>query len=279
MIHFEHITPLKGKLILTDSFHEHRAFEKDNSLYKFIRVIDGSISGEIDHVPFELNANEMLSLTPLHHIDIHQINGNYQALLFNSNFYCIFGHDSEVSCNGILFNGSSERKQWQLSDVQKNMLDAVTAAMEQEFAVRDSLQEEMLRIQLKRYIISCTRFARNSLTQNNPNEKNLEIIRQYYVLVDQHFKEKKLVRDYAEMLHRSPKTLSNLFTTYGLPSPLRILHQRLEAEAKRLLLYTRKSAKEIAFLLGFEDQSSFSRFFAHQTGESVSSYRKREKKE
>lgn len=91
-----------------------------------------------------------------------------------------------------------------------------------------------------------------------------------------HFREKKRVQDYADMLHRSPKTLTNLFSAYQLPSPLRIIHQRLEAEAKRLLLYTSKNAKEIADILGFEDLSAFSRFFKNMTGESISTYRKRE---
>lgn len=92
-------------------------------------------------------------------------------------------------------------------------------------------------------------------------EKSFDIIRRYYVLVDNHYKEKKQVQDYAEMLYRSPKTLSNLFAAYGLPSPLRIIHERIEAEAKRLLLYTNKSAKEIGEILGFEDLAAFSRFF------------------
>jgi len=105
------------------------------------------------------------------------------------------------------------------------------------------------------------------------------MVRQFYVLVDNHFKEKKMVQDYANMLHRSPKTLSNLFTTCGLPSPLRIIHERIEAEAKRLLLYSQKSAKEITEILGFEAQATFSRFFKKMTGESVSEYRKREKQE
>ena len=86
-----------------------------------------------------------------------------------------------------------------------------------------------------------------------------------------------MVQDYADMLHRSPKTLSNLFMSYGLPSPLRIIHERVEAEAKRLLLYSSKSAKEIAEILGFEDISAFSRFFKNMTGESITDYKKREK--
>ena len=65
--------------------------------------------------------------------------------------------------------------------------------------------------------------------------------------------------------------------SYGRPSPLRIIHERVEAEAKRLLLYSSKSAKEIAEILGFEDISAFSRFFKNMTGESITDYKKREK--
>ena len=138
---------------------------------------------------------------------------------------------------------------------------------------------EMLRILLKRFIILCTRIAREKFSVSPEREKAFDMVRQFYVLVDNHFKEKKMVQDYADMLHRSPKTLSNLFTTCGLPSPLRIIHERIEAEAKRLLLYSQKSAKEITEILGFEDQATFSRFFKKMTGESVSEYRKREKRE
>lgn len=87
------------------------------------------------------------------------------------------------------------------------------------------------------------------------------------------------MQDYADILCRSPKTLSNLFASCGLPSPLRVIHERIEAEAMRLLLYTRKSAKEISAILGFEDLAAFSRFFKKMTGESLSDYRKRGQRE
>ena len=110
-------------------------------------------------------------------------------------------------------------------------------------------------------------------------ENGFDIIRQFYVLVDNHFKEKKQVQDYAEMLYRSPKTLSNLFSLYGLNSPLRIIHERVDAEARRLLLYTSKSAKEISEILGFEDLATFSRFFKKMNQKSISDFRREEKKE
>lgn len=272
-------TRLRGNIALTDSYHTNLALQKDNTLYKFIWVQSGSLQLEIDHVPTTLVKCEIIPLTPLHHIEFKAINGEYLTLLFNSNFYCIFGHDNEVSCNGFLFNGTSNVMQLKLSESQVASLRDITDSLTSEYAIKDNLQEEMLRILLKRFIILCTRIAREKFSVSPEREKAFDMVRQFYVLVDNHFKEKKMVQDYADMLHRSPKTLSNLFTTCGLPSPLRIIHERIEAEAKRLLLYSQKSAKEITEILGFEDQATFSRFFKKMTGESVSEYRKREKRE
>lgn len=254
-------TRLRGNIALTDSYHTNLALQKDNTLYKFIWAQSGSLRLEIDHVPTTLEKDEIIPLTPLHHIEFKEIDGEYLTLLFNSNFYCIFGHDNEVSCNGLLFNGTSNVMQLKLSESQVASLRDITDSLTNEYAIKDNLQEEMLRILLKRFIILCTRIAREKFSVSSEREKAFDMVRQFYVLVDNHFKEKKMVQDYADMLHRSPKTLSNLFTTCGLPSPLRIIHERIEAEAKRLLLYSQKSAKEITEILGFENQSTFSRFF------------------
>ena len=139
--------------------------------------------------------------------------------------------------------------------------------------------EEMLRMQLKRFIIICTRIAREHFSVGADREKLFDTVRRYYVLVDEHFRTKKRVQDYAGLLHRSPKTLANLFASCGQPSPLNIIHDRVNAEARRLLLYTTKSAKEIAYLLGYEDTAAFSRFFAKMNGESITGFRQREKRE
>ena len=48
------------------------------------------------------------------------------------------------------------------------------------------------------------------------------------------------------MLNKSPKTLANILSAYQQPSAIRIIHNRIQAEARRLLLYTAKSSKEPA---------------------------------
>lgn len=268
-------TRLNGNIVMTFRFHEDKSLQRDKSLYKFVWVQNGTLDIEVDHVVIHLEKDEIISLTPMHHVEVKKVEGEYLTLLFNSNFYCIYGHDNEVSCNGFLFNGSSNLMRLKLSAAQSVHLNSIVEIFRGECDIKDNLQEEMLRIILKRFIITCTRIAREKFEVTREREKSFDIIRQFYVLVDNHFKEKKQVQDYADMLFRSPKTISNLFSLYGLPSPLRVIHQRVEAEAKRLLLYTNKSAKEIGEILGFEDLAAFSRFFKKTAKENISDFRKK----
>jgi AraC-like DNA-binding protein len=278
-IDYQFDTRLDGTLAITSRFHENQTLQKNNTLYKFIWVRSGTVSVEMDHVKMVLRQNEIMPLTPLHHLDLDEVDGEYLTVLFNSNFYCIFGHDDEVSCNGFLFHGSSHLMVLKLTSEESQTLCTTIDEFVAEMQAHDKLQEEMLRILLKRFIITSTRIARKHYSLTEDCEKAFDIVRKFYVLVDNHYKNKKRVQDYADMLFRSPKTLSNLFAEYELPSPLRIIHERVMAEAKRLLLYTDKSAKEISEILGFEDLATFSRFFKKMEAKNISEFRKEEKRE
>lgn len=270
---YHYRTKLKGIFAVTSSYHAEKELQRESNLYKFIWVRQGSITLRIDYQEYILKENEMITLSHLQHLEFVSIEGEYLTVLFNSNFYCIYGNDHEVSCSGFLFNGSSHVVRFVMDSVEQQAQQDVIRLFTREFTLSDNLQEEMLRILLKRYIIQCTRIARKRLNINQEKEYSFEIIRQFFILVDEHFRTKKQVQDYADLLHKSPKTLSNIFSSCKLPSPLKVIHERVEAEAKRLLLYSTKSAKEIADLLGFEDQSSFSRFFKKMTGQSTVHFR------
>lgn len=271
-------TPLKGNLVLCSDYRD-AALHRSPGLYKFVWVRRGCLWLEVDHIPMELRAGMLLPLTPLHTLDVTRAEGEYLILAFDSNFYCIFGHDGEVSCNGLLFNGSSEPLRLALSAQRQEVLGRIVDELCAEYEVNDGLREEMLRMQLKRFIIVCTRAAREHFGADGPQEQLFDIVRRFYVLVDEHFRTRRRVQDYAELLHRSPKTLSNLFAACGRPSPLSVIHDRVNAEARRLLLYTDKSAKEVAYLLGYEDTAAFSRFFAKMNGESITGFRRRTQRE
>jgi AraC family transcriptional activator of pobA len=102
---------------------------------------------------------------------------------------------------------------------------------------------------------------------------DFDIVREFNFLVETHFKSIHSVTDYAELLHKSPKTVSNNFRKLNSKSPLQFIQDRRMLEAKRLLIYTTKQIKEIAYEVGFEDIQTFSRFFKREEGISPSKFK------
>ncbi len=197
------------------------------------------------------------------------------AWQYNRDFYCIVDHDNEVSCAGFLFFGSYGHLFIKLDKSNQEKLDILRKVFLEEFETTDSTQSEMLKMLLKRLIIIGTRLAKEQYVKEQPDESDkFDIVRKYNLLVDRNFKAHHQVQFYANELNKSPKTLSNLFARYHHKLPLQIIHDRIIDEAKRLFYYTDKSAKEIAYELGFEDAAHFSRFFKNITGQNISEYKK-----
>jgi len=84
--------------------------------------------------------------------------------------------------------------------------------------------------------------------------------------VEQHFRENHKVVDYANMLFKSPKTLSNLFKKANHPSPLKVINDRIILESKRLLLFSEKNIEQISYELGYKEGAHFSKFFKTHCG-------------
>jgi AraC-like DNA-binding protein len=95
-------------------------------------------------------------------------------------------------------------------------------------------------------------------------------------MIEQHFKTKHTVSEYAELLFKSPKTLSKIFSKSGSKTPLNYIHDRKMLEARRLLHYSDKSVKEIAYEIGYQDIQTFSRFFKKQEGISPTEFKEQQ---
>lgn len=198
------------------------------------------------------------------------------AWQFDRSFYCIVDHDKEVSCVGLLFYGAGGTQFLQLSADEERKFEALLLVFDDEFSTRDSIQGEMLRMLLKRLIIKLTRLTKEQYLNPGLTESDLTIVRRFNLLVENNYRTLHAVSDYADLLNKSPKTLSNLFALYNRQSPLQVIHERIALEAKRLLLYTDKSTKEIGFDLGFSELPHFSRFFKKQVGQSPTGFRQRQ---
>jgi len=231
------------------------------------------LSLTVDGISLTLLQNQVLSCTYNQDIKIPNSANALVALFFNKEFYCIHTFDQEVSCNGLLFFGSDFTPVIQLDDEEIQSLGFLVEVLKKEFKTVDNNQEEMLRILLKRFIILVTRLARKQFLKVDTNPGEIDFLRQFNSLVEEHFKTKKNVGEYAGLMNKSPKTIANIFTKLSKKSPLQVIHNRVSMEAKRLLLYTDVPIKSIGYELGYEDYAQFSKFFKKTTGTNPQEFR------
>lgn len=212
---------------------------------------------------FFISPNQVLSIE-----DLCSEKGYF--IFYNRDFYCIQIHDEEVACDGLLFNNINNMPMTAIPDQESAFIDFLFAQMENEFALKDSSQEEMLRTYLKQLLIKSTRLWKqqhlNGVLTDNSNDP--DSFRRFTQLVEAHYKTKHTVADYADLMTVAPKTLTHKFKRMNLPQPNEVIKNRIILEAKRLLVHTGLTAKEIAYELGYDDPAYFSRLFFIKTGES-----------
>lgn len=174
----------------------------------------------------------------------------------------------------MLFYGWREAIAIQLDEHDTRSYGLLTEVFKEEFGNRDNIQGEMLRVLMKRLIIKLTRLVKNQSPAGSLSLSELDTVRQFNLLVENNYKTKHQVQDYANMMFKSPKTLSNLFLKHSERSPVQVIADRIFLESKRLILYTDKPSAEIGFELGFEEPAHFSRFFKKMAGQSPTAFRR-----
>ena len=102
----------------------------------------------------------------------------------------------------------------------------------------------------------------------------LRLARQFSGLVEQHCLAQHQVTFYADKLAITPGHLNVVSKAWLGKTAREVIQDRLLLEARRLLLHSEMATKEIAFHLGFEDPSHFSKFFKSCSNASPTDYRR-----
>ncbi|HEU4552347.1 MAG TPA: AraC family transcriptional regulator [Chitinophaga sp.] len=99
------------------------------------------------------------------------------------------------------------------------------------------------------------------------------IVKTLQQLIHRHFLEQKSAGDYAALLHLTPGYLSDVVKKQTGKSPSQLIADRVILEAKRLLVHTTGSVKEIAYQLNFNEATYFYRFFKKYAGQTPEQFR------
>ncbi|WP_299064525.1 helix-turn-helix domain-containing protein [uncultured Polaribacter sp.] len=241
--------------------------------YAIYWIQEGSGTYNIDFKQYHFDDNVLFFLSPgqVFTVDSEQIKTAYK-LTFVKDFYCIQTHDAEVACNGILFNNIYETPFVKPCKKDTDKLDFILTSLLEEFQQNETAQYDMLQAYLKQFIISAVRVKKENHVVKEDVETRL--FKDFSLLVEQNYKTLHSVTDYAKRLGLSPKSITKHFQKAGTISPSEFIKNRILLEAKRLLIYTDKTVKEIAFELGFNDPAYFTRFFTKAISKSPLQFKK-----
>ena len=257
------------------------AFEKactiDHSIeqnnYSIYWIQEGSGTYNIDFEQYSFTDNVLFFLSPgqVFTVDSEQIKTAYK-LTFKRDFYCIQTHDAEVACNGILFNNIYETPFVKPCEKDTQKLNYILENLIEEFQQNETAQYDMLQAYLKQFIINSVRIKKENHVIKEDTETRL--FKDFSLLVEQNFKTMHSVTEYANRLGLSPKSITKHFQKLGAKTPSDFIKNRILLEAKRQLIYTDKTVKEVAFDLGFNDPAYFTRFFTKAISKSPLQFKK-----
>jgi AraC-like DNA-binding protein len=134
--------------------------------------------------------------------------------------------------------------------------------------------DEMISEQQKGLVFNTGEYQRNLLKnfliqiERNKRERtdivcndSLDLFMKFRKLLEQNVNYKLRVSDLCEQLGISPKQLNASLKLYNNTTAKQYIEDRILLEIKRLLVYSKLSIKEIAYEIGFDDPTNFTKYF------------------
>jgi len=199
---------------------------------QFIKILYLPVGYQIrvDFSIYETYQPTLFFISPNQYLEIEKAGQQKGYFIFyNRDFYCIQIHDQEVACDGLLFNNIKNMPKVEIAEEEEVFFECLLKEMIQEFNLNDSSLEEMVRTYLKQLLIRATRsWKRQHLNEAVTGQhSDLEFFRKFTRLVEEHYKSKHTVADYADFLCMPPKTITHKFNRLRLPQPNEVIKNRI----------------------------------------------------
>jgi AraC-like DNA-binding protein len=245
--------------------------------YSVILLLEGRGQFSVDFADYPVTGGTVLFFAPYQPFMLRNAEDVRGIVLhFHPDFFCVHQHQKEVACNGVLFNNIYQTPVLPVTSVDMDRFLSLVEAMKSEIMQADLAQYEALISYLKLFLIFASRLKLEqgaTLPGSSTDIRKTEIAQQLKEAIEEHYRARHSASDYADLLHISSKVLARITRSFYNKTITALISERIIIEAKRELYLTSKTVKEIAWLLGFEDEFYFSRFFKNNAGVSPQLFR------
>lgn len=167
------------------------------------------------------------------------------------------------------FNVQGEFSCLRLDHAAAKGLADVYKIMEEEYLKQNNMV--MMTALLKVFLLKLIAVKELEFTAHDVHQKR---VYDFLMLLESNFQTVTNIDFYAGKLGISSKRLNQILKEKLHKTGTQLIHDRIMLEAKRRMIHSGQTIKEIAYELGFSDRPYFSRFFKKQTGQTPEEFQK-----
>jgi len=239
----------------------------------------GKIVLQINNTQTEINAGDMMIISPMKIYQIVSVSANIQAYFIlydraqikdkinvNLNKIALIQSISTQEHNKYSLDRLDFQRLWVIT---QNLFHYTSHPEDSAFSSEIIIHSFTLFI----YFFA-DNISKNSSIKLQANNRKEDITVEFISLLSQHIKKERQLRFYAEQLFVSIKYMSICVKEITRKSPQELIALMLLDEAKNLLVNTKEPIASIADKLNFSDQYAFGKFFKKHQGLSPKFFRK-----
>ncbi|AZA83731.1 hypothetical protein C1637_14180 [Chryseobacterium lactis] len=251
----------------TDS-HQH-------TYYEIIWIEKGKGVHTIDFKNYEFSGPCLFLLHPK---NVHRIYKETPTsggvIKFNDNFFVNEDSHSKFLLKYGVFDDIDVLPVINLNEEEKAEITDFFRLMCKQSDNGDAFSAHIILNLLKSFLLKIYQIKKKSCSIEDISDHRFLRFKQFQELLENHFIQHHSVSFYAEKLKISSKTLSTVCKLISHKTAQELIKERILLEAKRMLMYTDLSVKEVAYHLGFEDHAYFTRFFTSNVLQNPSDFKK-----
>jgi AraC family transcriptional regulator, transcriptional activator of pobA len=264
-IHFSFITITDQNFEVPDVAHRHRHW----SIFIFMQ---GTGTHTIDFTTLDTTPGSIHFVLPG---QLHALNGKEgflaHVILFTEEFFMLKDETKNLLMKLFHFMDTGEPPVLHPTISEREYIDRIIYLLQQENASKGQNRDLIILDLLSILVSKCMQILDIPMLPAHSIEAVQYI--QFRREVERSYRTVHHVSEYAQRIHVSTKGLNDITRQFTSMTALEFIHTRIFIEIKRLLRYSHKPIKQIAFELNFTDAAHFTKFFKQKAGVTPLDYR------
>ncbi len=260
--HLENFTYLPKNSAQAERPHRH-------NFHELIWVRAGNGQQEIDGQKFQV---EPLNFYLIAQGQVHQFlkaeSVDAYVLRFTDDFRPADHEESKLHFIDVMFNNVRTIPVLQIDPDQVAMFDSLFSMIMREYEAPEAFGgQAVLRHLLYVSLIKIGQAVGERIDSYDDTDTRDDLFKSFLALLEERFRTHHDVSYYAAELAITPRQLSERTKRVMGKTAKQVIEDRVTLEAKRNLRFTNKSIKSIAYELGYDDPSYFSKVFKRVTSQ------------